>query len=251
MAAFVTHLFRHPIKSVGHEPLTHTDLEAGKAMPFDRLWAITNDRSKFDPDNPEWMSCANFIRGSKAPSLIAFSARLEGSIYTVIHAGTKESFSFNPDDPAQHAGFLAFVAGYIPENRAMPKALVKLPARGMTDTDFPSISILSQSSLKALAGAAGQPLKMERFRGNIWLEGLAPWAERQWLGKRLRIGGTEILLREHIGRCAATTANPATGAQDVDTLEILRQNWGHSELGIYGEVIKSGRITLDDKVEIL
>jgi len=220
-------------------------------MPGDRVWAVSNALSKFDPENPAWVSCANFIRGSKAPSLIAFSATLAGDTYTVTHAGTKERYSFAPDDPAQHAGFLAFLARYIPENRAQPKALVKVPARGMTDTDFPSVSILSQSSLKALADAAGQPMEMERFRGNIWLEGLEAWEERQWLGKRLCIGGTEILVREHIGRCTATTANPASGAQDVDTLKILQAHWGHTELGIYGEVVKSGRIALDDKVEIL
>jgi len=251
MAGCVTHLFRHPIKSIGREPLPHADLVAGKTMPGDRVWAVANDLSKFDPENPAWVSCANFIRGAKAPSLVAFSATLRGSTYTITHAGTKETYSFTPDDPAQHAGFLAFLAQYIPENRAMPKALVKVPERGMTDTDFPSVSILSQSSRAALAGAAGKPVEMERFRGNIWLEGLEPWEERQWIGKRLRIGGAEILIREHIGRCVATTANPASGETDVDTLSVLRTNWGHTDLGVYGEIVKSGRIALEDRVEIL
>lgn len=220
-------------------------------MPGDRVWAVTNDLSKFDLDQPEWLSCANFIRGAKAPSLIAFSATLEGSDYTITHAGTDETFSFNPDDPAQHASFLAFLAAYIPENRAAPKALVKVPERGMTDTDFPSVSLLSHSSRQALANAAGKPVEMERFRGNIWLDGLEAWAEREWIGKTVRIGGAEILIREHIGRCVATTANPASGVQDVDTLKILKANWGHTDLGIYGEIVKSGRVSLEDKVEIL
>lgn len=220
-------------------------------MPHDRVWAVTNELSKFDQDNPEWVSCANFIRGAKAPSLMAFSAALKGDAYSITHAGTKETHSFNPDDPAQHADFLAFLSQYIPENRAAPKALVKVPKRGMTDTDFPSISILNQSSLQALAEAAGKPVEMERFRGNLWLAGLEAWEERDWIGKILSIGGTEILIREHIGRCQATTANPASGMQDVDTLKILKANWGHTDLGIYGEVVKSGHIALEDKVEIL
>ena len=35
----------------------------------------------------------------------------------------------------------------------------------------------------------GQPLAMERFRGNIWLDGLAPWAEFDLVGREIRIGG--------------------------------------------------------------
>lgn len=251
MTGLVSNIFRHPIKSIGREPLGFADLVAGKTMPNDRVWAVSHALSKFDTENPAWVSCANFIRGSKAPSLIAFSATLQGETYTITHAGSGESFSFNPEDSAQHPAFLAFLARYIPENRAMPKALVKVPERGMTDTGFPSISILSQSSLKALADAAGKPVEMERFRGNIWLEGLEPWAERAWPGKLLRIGEAEFEVREHIGRCAATTANPATGEQDVNTLKILRKNWGHTDLGIYAEVVKSGRVALQDKVEIL
>ena len=251
MTTRVTNIFCHPIKSVGRAPLAEVLLAAGKTMPNDRVWAVEHEAGKFDPKNPAWVSCANFIRGAKAPSLVALSIVQSGENYTITHDGTGESFTFNPNDPTQHPAFITFLATFVPENRAQPKAVVKVPGRGMTDTDFPSISILSQTSLSALAEAAGKAVEMERFRGNIWFDGLPAWEERSWIGKRIRIGEVELNVRENIGRCSATTANPVSGEQDVPTLKILEQNWGHTDLGVYGEVITPGRVALDDRIEIL
>lgn len=247
----VAQIFRHTIKSVGRESCAYTDLQAGKTMAGDRVWAIADTQSRIDPAAPEWMSCANFIRGAKAPSLVAFSATFAGGVYSVTHEGSKEQFSFRPEDEAGHTAFLDFVARYIPANKAMPKALVRVPARGMTDTPFPSISILSTASLAALEAAAGAPVAKERFRGNIWLEGLSAWEERGWIGKTLRLGEAELVIKEHIGRCRATTANPSSGDQDIDTLKLLKANWGHTELGVYAEVVKAGRVSVGDRAEIL
>lgn len=44
MTATVTEIWRHPIKSHGREPLESVTLEAGKALPLDRLWAVAHER---------------------------------------------------------------------------------------------------------------------------------------------------------------------------------------------------------------
>jgi len=219
-------------------------------MPDDRIWAVTHEASKFDPANPEWVSCNNFIRGAKAPDLQAFELAQNGAEYRLSRAGAAP-FSFNPEDPAGRDSFIAWLAQYIPANRAQPKALVRAPARGMTDSAFASISILNRASLDALAKVAGKPVEMARFRGNIWLDGLEAWAERAWIGKTIRLGTAEIEIRQHITRCMATTANPVSGDQDLWTLKLLTKNWGHTQFGLYGVVVKSGHISLHDKVAIL
>ena len=75
--------------------------------------------------------------------------------------------------------------------------------------------------------------------------------EFDWVGKRLRIGGAEFDINERITRCLATTANPATGLRDADTLGALQDNWGHKQFGVYGVVVKSGQINLGDEIEVL
>jgi hypothetical protein len=92
----------------------------------------------------------------------------------------------------------------------------------------------------------GRRLAMERFRGNVWLDGLDPWEEFGLVGRKLRIGGASVEVRERITRCKATTVDPDTGDSDADTLGALEANWGHQDFGVYAEVIAGGRVAVGD-----
>ncbi len=247
----VKHIFCHPVKGVGRVALETSGLIKGQTMPGDRVFAITHKVSKFDAVAAKWVSCNNFIRGAKAPELQAISiSKYDPDAAMVLRHPDHPPFRFNPNDITEHAAFINWVAQFVPDNRAQPAALVSVD-RGMTDSNFASISVLNMASLAALSEQAGRPMAPERFRGNIWLEGMNPWEERDWIGKTLRIGTAHVIMREHIGRCRATTVDPQTGIQDVNTLGILEKNWGHTDFGIYAEVIKSGDLDLHDKAEIL
>ena len=121
----------------------------------------------------------------------------------------------------------------------------------MTDTDYASISILNLASNAALGAEMGVDLAPERWRANLWLEGVQPWAERAWVGHRIQIGEAVLEVTEHIVRCRATMANPTTGVIDADTLTALQTGHGHQEMGLYARVIQSGAISQDDTVVVL
>ena len=121
----------------------------------------------------------------------------------------------------------------------------------MTDTDYPSISLLNLASNDAVAKAICQPISALRWRGNIHLEGFEPWEEFDWVGKSLRIGEAELTIREPIQRCMATTANPDTGIRDADILGTLNKHWGHQDFGVYAEVSRPGDISAGDRIEVL
>ena len=70
----VADIWRHPIKSHGREKLTRVSLNAGQTMPWDRVWAVAHEASK--ADNSAWAPCVNFTIGSKAPALMAITARV-------------------------------------------------------------------------------------------------------------------------------------------------------------------------------
>jgi uncharacterized protein YcbX len=92
---------------------------------------------------------------------------------------------------------------------------------------------------------------MERFRGNIWLDGLPPWDEFDWLGLDIRIGEAVLRIRERITRCRATEVDPRSGQPDTDTLGALQAGWGHRDFGVYAEVLSGGRIAVSDQVELI
>jgi hypothetical protein len=155
----------------------------------------------------------------------------------------------NPDRPEDAARLIDWVAPLSNSDRSRPAFVTRAP-RGMTDTDYASVSILSLASLRALSERFESPLAMERFRGNIWLDGLAPWEEFALIGRSLRIGGATFRIRERITRCKATTANPATGRSDADTLGALEAGWGHRDFGVYAEVTEGGRVALGDPARV-
>ncbi len=248
MSGTVTQLWRHPIKSHGREALEAVTLVTGEAMPWDRYWAVQHDQSKHNGEG--WAECMNFMIGTRTPALAGLWARLHESEQkiTLTHEKLGE-MTFRPDDYLEASQFLAWIAPLIPENRAQPRRIVSAGTRGMTDSDFPSVSIMNESSHRAVSQKLGQPIEVERWRGNIWFDGLAPWEEFDWIGKTVRVGDTVLKVHERIERCLHTAANPKTGTRDADTLGALRDGWDHQDFGVYAEVIEGGEIALGAKVE--
>jgi uncharacterized protein YcbX len=248
MTARVGALWRHPIKAHGREALTRVALPRGGTIPWDRRWAVAHEEATTSAAG--WAPCRNFTRGAAAPQLMAVSAashEAEGSV-TLRHPA-RPDLTFDPDGDEQ--AFLDWVRPLMPENRAQPARIVRAAERGMTDTDFASISIINLASGRDLGQMMGQEIDPLRWRGNILLDGMEPWTERDWIGQTLRIGGAELEVREHIVRCLATTANPATGERDADTLGALKVHRGNQEFGLYAVVTRGGDVAVGDRVEVL
>lgn len=248
----ITELYRHPIKAHGREALSSATLATGKTFPWDRVWAVAHDAAKVTSDNQDWARCINFTRGAGSPALMAVTAEMNaanGSV-TLRHPDLVD-WSGNPDVATDAASLINWTKPLIPQGRAQPSFVTKAKGRGMTDSRFPSISILSHASLKAFAAKAGQDVSPHRWRGNIWLDGAEPWAEFDWIGRELKIGDVRLAVRERIERCMATTVNPETGERDLNTLEILNNDFGHQDFGIKAEVTQGGQIQTGDKVELI
>ncbi len=242
----LTALYRHPIKAIGVEPLDHVSLTAGQTMPGDRLWAVMHEASNYDPADG-WGKCMNFVRGASSARLMAVKAKLKSARLELWHPDIEPLF-VSPDAPEDAARVVAWVAQLCDPKRAKPVRLIKATKQGMTDRGMPWVSILSDSSLAELSGHIGKPLARERFRGNIWIDGFTPWAEFDWIGQEISIGGARLRVAEPITRCVATTVNPDTGISDMDTLGTLEREYDHQDFGVVAEVIESGPIRIGDKV---
>lgn len=241
-------LWRHPIKGHGREALDQVTLSKGQTMPWDRRWAVAHELAQ--ADNTDWAPCANFSRGSKVPALMAINAISDEAAdsVTLSHPDLPD-LTFNPDHDPQ--AFLDWVRPIMPADRAQSARIIRVDGRGMTDTDFPSISLINLASNADLAATMGEDVSPQRWRCNIHFDGFTPWEEFNWIGKSLRIGKVEFAEREPIVRCLATTANPATGLRDLDTLKALNDNMDHQNFGIYAEVTRGGALRVGDVIEVL
>lgn len=246
----LAHIFRHPVKAHGREELATATLAPRRCLPWDRHWAVAHEVSHFDPDAPMWMPCANFQRGARTPALMAITAAFdEGTgVLTLNHPDLPE-VRFRPEDEGER--LIEWLLPISPDGRFRPRRLIRAPGVAMTDTDFPSISVLNLASNAAFSAHVGRDLSLHRWRANLWLDGLDPWVERDWVGRHLRIGGALLHLREPIFRCNATAADPATGVIDTDTLRGMRETHGDQQFGLYAVVVEGGTITRNDRVELL
>lgn len=244
----VSALWRHPIKSHGRERIETVDLVAGQTMPWDRTWAVTHEATQPSAKEGAWAACQNFMLGTRTPALAGVWARMDPQErrVTLTHEALGE-LSFCPDDTEDQARFLDWIAPLCPETRSRPTGIVTAGERGMTDSAFPSVSLMTTASHDAVAAPLGGMLEPERWRGNIWLEGTSPWEENEWIGHEIRIGAAVLRVEEPIRRCAHTTANPHSGQRDADTLGTLERNFGHQDFGVYARVIESGTVRVGDK----
>ena len=251
MTAHLAQIVRHPVKSAGFQTLTRAALTEGRPMPFDRVWAVVTEGARFEGAPEGWAAKMNFLRGAAEGGLQAIRAEFdEGTgALTLTHPARPP---FRGTLPADGPALVDWLRPLWPASRPAPKALVARADGGaLTDVPDPFVAVLNLSSLRALGQRMGRELSIHRFRGNLWLDGLAPWEEFDLIGKRLRIGGAVLRIEEPITRCVATSFDPDTGLPAGDTLSALEQGWGHRDFGVYARVIQGGTVVLADTVEIL
>lgn len=251
MIAHLAQIVRHPVKSAGFQSLTRAALIEGRPMPFDRVWAVATEGANFDGVPMGWAAKVNFLRGAAEGGLQAIRADFDetSGILTLIHPARPP---FTGTLPADGAALVDWLRPLWPASRPAPRALV---ARGdggaLSDAPEPFVAILNLSSLRALGQRMRRDLSIHRFRGNMWLDGLAPWEEFDLIGRRLAIGGAILHIEEPITRCVATSFDPDTGLPAGDTLAALQTGWGHRDFGVYARVVQGGTVALGDQLEIL
>ena len=242
MTARVTALWRYPIKGIGAEPLQAVTLQPDAPVPGDRAWAVHHAAAPTGTSG--WRHCREFLRGAGGPKLMQVMAETGADGTITLRHPELDPLTVDPAMTPQT--LLDWVAPLWPADRPAPARVVPAPKAGMSDVPFPSISILNEASLRALSQRLGHDLDQRRFRGNIWLDGLAPWEEFDLVGQEITIGTARLRIEDRITRCRATEANPETGRRDAPTLQMLEEGWAHQDFGIYARVTAAGTIAIDD-----
>jgi ABC-type histidine transport system ATPase subunit len=75
--ATVQSIWRHPVKGFTPEPLRAVTLSAGACFPFDRLYAVEDGPSGFNPETPAHISKQKFTVLAKIPAVAKVRTRFD------------------------------------------------------------------------------------------------------------------------------------------------------------------------------
>jgi uncharacterized protein len=249
MSIRIASLQRYPVKGLSPEPLDAAVLARGDYFPGDRLFAVENGPAGFDPENPQHQPKIKFLMLMKNERLARLTTRyLDETATLVIDEGGREVVRGDLSTREGRLAIEAFFRRFMPgELRGPPKVLSAPEGFRFTDSRRGFVSLINLASVRALEEVVGAPVDPLRFRGNIHLDGLGPWAEFDLLGQVLATpSGVRLKVTKRIERCAATNVDPATGIRDLQIPRSLMQAYGHFDCGIYAEVLAGGRIGLGD-----
>ncbi len=250
MAATVSAIYRYPVKGLSGEPLDQVDLTPGQCLPGDRSFAIAHGSAQFRDGHPHWLEKNSFLMLAKDEKLAQLRVQFDDDETLTVLRDGKAVVAAKPGEAMGRMLIGQFFASFMAASlRGAPKFVA---AEGVNFTDVPEkyLSLINLASVEDLERVARQPVNPLRFRGNLYLEGLAPWAEANWIGQTLGIGDLRLEVVEPIGRCAATNVNPDTAERDMNIPLTLRKGFGHMNMGAYARVIEGGSLTRGSALEV-
>jgi uncharacterized protein YcbX len=236
-------LFRYPVKGLSPERQMRVALEAGGYWPGDRLFAIENGPSGFDPARPEHQPKNKFLMLMRHELLARLATTFDDASGFIIIRHDGGELRADPATEAGRARIAAFFAGYMPGDLRGAPALLSAPdGFRFTDSRAGFVSLINLASVADIARRIGAPVDPLRFRGNIHIDGLPALAELDWPeGTRLETArGVIFEVITRIDRCAATNVDPATGIRDLNIPRALMQHYGHVDCGVYLRIIAGG-----------
>jgi uncharacterized protein YcbX len=243
-------IYRYPVKGLSPEPLSRTELSAGRTIPCDRMYAIENGPSGLDPASPAYFPKQRFLMLMRNARLAELRTAFD-EISHVLSIRSENRVAAQGDlrTPEGLAAIERFFAEFCADELRGPPQVLHAKGHSFSDVAKKVVSIINLASVAQLENAAGAPVHPLRFRGNLYIESWPAWREFDLLGSEIAIGPfARLKVVKRIVRCAATEVDPTTGIGDLPVPRTLMDTYGHADCGVYAEVVEGGEIAVGDTV---
>lgn len=250
MPACIEAIYRYPVKGLSPQALARTRLSPGGTLPADRLYAIENGPTGFDPKSPAYFPKQRFLMLMRNERLAALATHFDEESHTLtIAQDGSEAVRADLRTAQGRAAVERFFAHYCADELNGPPKVLYGDGHSFSDVAKKVVSIINLASVAAVEKAVGAPVQRLRFRANLYVSGWPAWHEFDLLDREIAIGPARLKVIKRIVRCAATDVDPDTGARDRSIPKTLQQNFGHGDCGVYAEVIAGGDIAIGDTVD--
>ena len=248
--AIIDAIYRYPVKGLSPEPLARTQLQVMETLPADRLYAIENGPSGFEPAAPRHQPKQRYLMLMRNERLARLRTRFYDTSHTLtIEMEGREAARGDLRTSEGRAAIEAFFAGFCADELRGPPRVLHAPGFSFSDVARKVVSIINLASVAAIEDVVGRPVHPLRFRGNVYVTGWPAWHEFDFVGQEITVARrARLRVIKRIVRCAATNVDPDIGIRDLSIPDTLMRSFGHADCGVYGEVVEGGDIAVGDEL---
>ena len=250
-----------PVKSVSFQTIKSCEIRKNIGIVGDRIFAFSkgldlNQAQLFEKKIEERRGKWNRILTLKnSPSLNKYNFLFDNNNLTLTQ-NYNEIITINSNDTGEYE-LISNKILELENSLQKPLFLMKNKNIPFFDTSISnktllthSISLLNNKSIEDFKNKTNQEIESQRFRGNIYIDGIEPWEERGWIGKIIKINNISFKIEKNIPRCVAINLKPKTDDNSLNLLQSLKKNYNNYDMGIYLTALDDGEINVGDKVKI-
>lgn len=254
----VESLWRYPVKSMAGHPVPQAFF--GFAGVFgDRCWAIHDTAAR---------AGLPYLTATALPSLLLHHPRFRRPERAVLPPDLEQAVRLPPGATPQNGSLEDLAVDIVtPSGETVPLEDPALLGRlasllGLEHelalvhshralADCRPVSLISTTTIDAVAAGVGIPLDSRRFRANIYATWSAAPGEDGYLGRRIQLGERAVLyLLERDPRCKMISLDPDTGAHNPQVLRHVAQQ-RDTFAGLYAAVLVEGIVRPGDPILLL
>ncbi len=262
MSATISSINYCPVKSVSFQTIDKCEIKKDIGIIGDRIFAFAKD---LDLDKAQLFEKSPEERKGKWNKVLTLKNSPVLNKYNFLYKENSLTLTFKDKkiltiniNELSERQLLSSKIIELEKSLKVPIVLMKNEESPFFDTSISnkvdfinSISLINIQSVNDFQKKTNEKVEISRFRGNICIDGIIPWEEREWIGKTIKINNISFKVKKNIPRCVAINLKPTTDDNSLNLLQSLKKNYNHFEMGIYLTALNSGEINLGDKVEII
>ena len=261
MSATISSINYCPVKSVSFQSIDKCEIKKNIGIVGDRIFAFAKD---LDLDQVELIEKNPEDRKGKWNKILT----LKNS--PVLN---KYNFFYNKDKLtliSNNKKILTIDVNNLNERQLLSNKIIELensleePIVLMKNEEFPffdttlsnkvdfvnSVSLLNIQSVNDFQKKIDKKIEISRFRGNICIDGIKAWEEREWIGKIIKINNVSFKVEKNIPRCVAINLKPKTDDNSLNLLNYLKKTYNHFDMGIYLTALDNGSINIGNSINL-
>ena len=260
MSATISSINYCPVKSISFQSVQNCKIKKNIGITGDRIFAFAKD---LDQDQVKLFEKSPDERKGKWNNILTLKNSAVLNKYNFIFNNDKLTLFLKNEELIsievnQHSEYqeLSNLIVKLEKSLKAPLILMKNENFPFFDTSFSkkigftnSISLLNIQSINDFQNKIEKKIKTSIFRGNICVDGIKPWKEREWIGKIIKINGISFKVENNIPRCVAINLKPQTDDNSFNLLQSLKKTYNHFEMGVYLTALDNGKVEVGNKIE--